>query len=338
MRRLAAATLLSLALAFMAAPAGAQDAAQAKRFAAAQKLFDEGAYTPALMEFKALAAETASPNAELYAALCLRELGKLPEAYEAMASALRNATAKAEAEPKYKSTRNKAATELALLEPRIGKLVVAVARPPAGLRVTLNGAALPLEKLGAPVAAAVGEAVVRLTAPGTADVERRVQLRGGEVSTVTVAFDTPGNDGGLTRDASRSAAPTPGEPSAEGTPPGAPPPASRGGGARIAGFVTLGIGAAGMATFATAGVMANNRYDAINAACGGKHCTDPSFASQIDGGRRLDIIADVGLGVGIAGIAAGTLLAVLGGPKAAPANVTAWAASRGGGLAVRASW
>jgi hypothetical protein len=81
--------------------------------------------------------------------------------------------------------------------------------------------------------------------------------------------------------------------------------------------------------------MANSRYASISAACGGKHCTDPSFASQIDGGRRLDIIADVGLGVGIAGLVGGTLMVALGGPKAAPPNVTAWAAPGGGGIAVR---
>ena len=146
-------------------------------------------------------------------------------------------------------------------------------------------------------------------------------------------------------------APPPSEPEPEPappsdvTPPGdsappeaaPPPPAAapatvmRGGGARIAGFVTLGVGAAGMATFAAAGLMANGRYKEISDACGGKRCTDPSFADKIDGGRRLDIIANVGLGVGIAGLAVGTLLVALGGPKAVPAT-SAWIMPSGGGL------
>jgi hypothetical protein len=317
--RTVCALLLGLAVTAAAPGAYAQTAAQAKRFGAAQKLYDDGAYTPAYEEFKALAAETGSPNAELYVARCLRELGRLPEAYEAMVFALRDATTKAEADPKYGQTRNAAAADLALLEPKIGKLVVAVPSPPAGLEVTLNGAPMPLAKLGVPVPVTTGFVVVHLHAPGRTDVERRVTLKGGETQTLAVALE-----------ADPAQAPPAGI-----TPPPAPvpPPGSdaRGGGARVAGFVTLGLGAAGMVTFAVAGSMANSRYSTIQAACGGKRCTDPSFASQIDGGKRLDLIADVGLGVGIAGLVGGTLLVVFGGPKAPP-PVTAWVAPGGGGL------
>jgi hypothetical protein len=319
------ALLLGLAVTAVAPGASAQTAGQAKRFGAAQKLYDDGAYTPAFEEFKALAVETGSPNAKLYVARCLRELGRLPEAYEAMVLALRDATAKAETDPKYGQTRNAAAADLALLEPKIGKLVVAVPNPPAGLKVTLNGAPLPLEKVGVPVPVTTGFVVVHLSAPGRADVERRVTLKGGESTTLAVSLE-----------AERPSAPPP---VVTPLPAPVPPPVqpARGGGARIAGFVTLGLGAAGMATFAAAGLMANSRYDSIQAACGGKRCTDPSFASQIEGGKRLDLIADVGLGVGIAGLVGGTLLVAFGGPKAAP-PVTAWAAPGGGGLAAGGSF
>ena len=111
------ALLLGLALTAASAGAGAQTPAQAKRFAAAQSLYEQRSYATALEEFRALAAETGSPNAEVYAARCLRELDRLPEAYEAMSTALRHATAKAEAEPKYASTRNAAAADLALWSP-----------------------------------------------------------------------------------------------------------------------------------------------------------------------------------------------------------------------------
>jgi hypothetical protein len=318
---LGVAVTTALPAASAAPPAGAQAGAQAsgpaRRFAAAQKLFDDGAYAPAYEEFKALAAETGSPNAALYTGLCLRELGRLPEAYEVLTRALRDATARAAQEPQYAQTRNTAAADLALLEPRIGKLVVAVADPPPGLSVTLDGVALSPDRLGVPVAAAVGEVVVRMTAPGRVDVERRLTLRGGETSTLTVAL-----------------APLPIV--AEPAPPMAPPPAPGVplGGARLGGFVMLGVGAAGMATFATAGVLSNQRYSAVYAACGGTHCTDPSYAAQIDGGRHLDLAADVGLGVGLAGLVGGALLVVFGGPRAneGGAPVTAWVAPGGGGV------
>lgn len=316
---------IALGLAMMAVSAGAaaQTPAQAKRFGAAQKLYDQGAYTPAYQEFKALAEETKSPNAELQAARCLRELGKLPEAYEAMSQALRNATARAETETKYAATRNAAAADLALLEPKVGKVIIAVMSPPPGLAVTIDGAPLPEGKLGVPVATAIGEVVVRLRAPGSPDVERRVQTRGGQPVTVTISLG--------------AAPPAADKPAPQQAPSPAPEPAMQGGGTRIGGFVVLGLGAAGIATFAAAGVMADKRYDEIKTACGGTRCTDPSFNDRIAGGRTLDIVANVGLGAGIAGIAAGTLMVVFGGPKAAP-PVSAWFAPGGGGLVARGSF
>jgi hypothetical protein len=106
--------------------------------------------------------------------------------------------------------------------------------------------------------------------------------------------------------------------------------------------VVLGAGAAGMVTFAVAGSMANSRYDSINAACGGKRCTDPTYSSQIAGGRTLDIVADVGLGVGIAGVVAGTMMVVFGGPPKKPAVERAafapWVGADGGGLSLRSTF
>jgi hypothetical protein len=216
-----------------------------------------------------------------------------------MSLALRHASAKADTEPKYAPTRNAAAADLALLEARVGRLLIAVANPPPGLEVTLNGAALAPERLGVATAAAPGPMLVRLTAPGRTAVERQVTLRGGELTTLPVALEASIREPG-------DATPSPGVPASEPT---------RGGGARIAGYVVLGVGVAGMATFGIEAVAANNRYNSILAACGGKRCTSPSFAPQIQGGRNLDIASDVGLGFGIAGLLAGALLVAFGGAK-----------------------
>jgi hypothetical protein len=252
-----------------------------------------------------------------------------------MASAVRNATARAESEPKYAATRNAAAADLALLEAKVGKLVIAVASPPPGLTVSVAGAELPREKLGVPIAASPGEVVIRLRAPGRPDVERRAILKAGETQTVTVALG--------------EAAPLPPAPppptAVAPPPPPAPPPAPKGlGGARVGGIVTMGVGVAGFATFAVAGLMANHRYDTVSAACGGQRCTDPKYAADIAGGRKLDVIADVGLGVGIAGLVGGTLMVIFGGPSAQPSSTGAgvtmrgWAGPDGAGLTVRGSY
>ncbi|HVY44871.1 MAG TPA: hypothetical protein VHB21_03290, partial [Minicystis sp.] len=111
-------------------------------------------------------------------------------------------------------------------------------------------------------------------------------------------------------------------------PPGPAATGTTGGGVRIAGYVVAALGVGGAATFAIAGSMANGRFSDIQKQCGTARCTDPSLHGTIAGGRTLDVVADVGLGVGIAGIAAAVPMILFGGPKAATAAA---------GLTLRAS-
>ena len=82
-------------------------------------------------------------------------------------------------------------------------------------------------------------------------------------------------------------------------------------------LVLLGAGAAGFVTFAVAGIMANNRFSDVEEACGGQ-CTDPAFNDEIDGGRTMDLVANVGLGVGLGLGVAGALMVIFGGPDDGP--------------------
>jgi hypothetical protein len=302
------AALLTLLAVEPAASAQPADTTK-QRYALAKKHYDAGAYAEAYEEFRALADEIKSPNAELYVARCLRSMGRLPEAYEAMASALRNANAKLTAEPRYLETRDVAAAQLAELEPLVGRLVVAVVDRPPDLVVEINGAPLQANRVGVPVAVAVGSAIVRVRAPGKQDVERRLALRGGEVTTVTVALEP------VAREPPASAPPR--EETAR--PPGL-------GGVRIGGIVTLGLGAAGMATFGVFAAMANHRYSTLYAECHGMACTMPALQGDIDGGRKLDLAANIALGVGVAGLVAGTAMVVFGrpSPRTAAHLVTFW--------------
>jgi hypothetical protein len=304
------AALLTLLAVESGASAQPADATK-QRYALAKKHYDAGEYAQAYEEFRALADEIKSPNAELYVARCLRAMGRLPEAYEAMASALRNANAKLVAEPRYLETRDVAAAQLAELEPLVGKLVVAVVDRPPELVVEINGAPLQPNRVGVPVAAAVGSAVVHVRAPGKQDVERTVAVRGGEVTTVTVALE-----------------PALPEPPAVSPPREAVARPSGLGGVRIGGIVTLGLGTAGMATFGVLAAMANHRYATLYAECHGMACREPALQGDIDGGRKLDIGANIALGVGVAGLAAGTAMVVFGrpSPHTAEVVVTFWGA------------
>jgi hypothetical protein len=81
------------------------------------------------------------------------------------------------------------------------------------------------------------------------------------------------------------------------------------------GWVAAGVGVAGMVMFAVAGSMANSRFSDIQATCGAPPCTDPALRDDINGGKTLDLIANVGVGIGAVGLVAGTVMLIVGWPS-----------------------
>jgi hypothetical protein len=310
-QRVLPAGLLALSIAFAATPGiaapGPPKAASAQSdFDAAQRLFDAGKPESALAHFRKAYAVSGSPNAHLMIARCLLALGKSAEAYEEMAATTREATAKAEVDPKYEQTRDAAAAELAMLERRVGKIVVALAEPGASASVTINGAPLAAARLGVPVAIEPGRMVVEASRPGEAPARREISIGPGETKTVALSFSRPATS----EAALGGPRPEPLPPS----PPGAESGGS-GGGVRILGFVTAGVGVAGAVVFGVAAGLSQGQYATLEEECGGKRCSDPKYADTVDSGRRLTTIANVGLVAGIAGIVGGGLMIAFGGPS-----------------------
>ncbi|MFS8065062.1 MAG: tetratricopeptide repeat protein [Byssovorax sp.] len=294
---------VTVAIVFMAEPAFAEADGRVD-FKDGQKLFDAGRQADALPLFRKAFAASNSPNARLMIARCLIALGKTAEAYEEMATTTREATARADTDPKYARTRDAAAAEMALLERRIGKLVVALAEPGAGAAVTLNGAPLGAERLGVAVAVQPGTMTIEATHPGDKPVRREITIGAGETKTVAIAFT------------SAAAAVVPAVTTMPDTPPVEAKP--QGGGVRIAGFIVAGLGAAGMGAFIGVGLAAKSKFAAVETECRNVRCTDPKYGSVIDSGKTLQTIANASLGAGIAGIVGGALMIALGGPSRAP--------------------
>jgi hypothetical protein len=99
-----------------------------------------------------------------------------------------------------------------------------------------------------------------------------------------------------------------------------PPPSSSGrANLRPWAYVAGGLGVAGFATFAVFGLMSNSNYSDLQSAC---HPGCPaSKSSEIDNGKTYQLVANIGLGVGIVGVAAGaTLFALSFGGKSTPAS------------------
>lgn len=293
-----------------AAPDDAEEAEEPsieQQFEEARKLFADEEYQAALPLFRQVLERTGSPNARLYLARCLKQLGQIAEAYEEMAETVRDATEKAKTEDKYAPTRNVAAVHLATLEPLVGKLVVALSESASGATVTMDGEALEPDRIGAQITLKAGTVTIAASAPGKLPWEQDVEIPGGGTKTVTVSL--------------KSATTSP------------PPPTdgdTTGGGVRIAGYVVAGVGVAGIVVMAVTGAMAQGKVDTLEEECGGVRCADLSYAEVVDDARTLQTVANVSLVVGIAGIVAGTAMIVFGGPTETHA---AWLdVSPGGGV------
>jgi hypothetical protein len=331
--------VLAALVASVALPAGAQKSAGAPSEAAspsakqlyvsAQKLFDKGRFAEALVAFRLAHNASDSPNARLMIGHCLVALGKPAEAYEEMAATMREAAKLAESEPRYAPTRDTAATQLALLEPKIGKIVVEV-QDRASAAVTVNGAPIAPEKLGLPMAVNPGTVVMAATHADGRTVQREQVVKAGTTERVTLTFpEAPKAGGGPT-------APQGPKPVDVKAPDKSDKGEKRGGGVRTAGFVVAGLGVAGMAVFGVTGMMARSRFATLETECGGERCADPKYGDVIDSGRMLTTVANIGLIAGAAGLAGGGLMILLGGPSDASPK-KAGAQGPAGGAALRVS-
>ncbi len=289
--------------------AGAPSAKQL--YASAQKLFDKGRYAEALVAFRQAHNASSSPNARLMIGHCLVALGKKAEAYEEMAATMREAAQLAEGDPKYAPTRDAAATQVAQLEPKVGKVIVEI-QDRAGVTVTLNGERLVPEKLGLPVAVDPGTTAVGAAHIDGRTVSRELSVKAGATERVTLTFSEARSAGG--GGARATPAPLPPKPSEDQGGEDKKP----GGGVRTAGFVVAGLGVAGMAVFGVTGMMARSRFATLETECGGRRCADPKYADVVDSGMFLTTTANIGLIAGAAGLVGGGLMILLGGPSDAP--------------------
>ena len=284
----------------LSGPATAADAAAT--FSEAVERFGAKKYQVALPLFREALEATGSPNARFYVARCLRELGRVPEAYEEMKATVRDATERAENEQKYVPTRDSAAAELALLERRVGKLVIAITDPPAGIVVQLGGQELDVARLGVPVAVHPGTVAVSVRAPGKISLDRQIEVPAGQTRSLAlmlVAEGPPGPSGG-------SGPPTPDLPGDESE--------GSGGGIRIAGFVVAGLGLTAIGAFAITGSMAKSDFDELDQECGGVTCPD-SEQGRVDDGRMLTTVANISLIAGGVLLAGGVAMIIFGGPS-----------------------
>lgn len=281
------------------------------QFLQAQKLFDNGKYQDALPLFQGAFAVTGSPNARLMLARTLAKLEQWVEAYDEMRAAVDDAAARAKDEPRYVETRDAAAAEIALLEKKVGKLIVAIPDDELAMRVVLDDQELADTKLNSPITVLPGSHRVKATAEGMDDFEREIDIRGGDTKTVAVKLET----------AQAPDEPVKDEESGFELDP-----------VRAAGIAAVGLGVVGMIAFAVTGSMAKSRHDQLEEECGAVRCVDPTYADVVDEGKKLQLGANVSAGLGAAFLAAGAIMIIVGGPSDETAATAAIVPLPGGAL------
>lgn len=301
---LACAMSVSLPL-YAQGSSSAQAQAQAQKdYGKAQKLFDQGKFGDALELFREVYKVTESPNARMWIGNCLVSLGRNAEAYEEMTAAMKDASKRAQKEPKYAKTRDSAGAELSRLEQKVGKVVVVVVGA-APSKATLNGEEFSVERLGIPVAVEPGATKVEVAQADGTVAKGDAQIGAGETKTITISFaagkEAGGGGGGGTGAGTEPKDSTSG------------PQGKSGGGLRIAGFVITGLGVAGLGAFGVAGVLAKGELDKLETECSGQRCSDPKYGDVVDKGKSYALVANIGLFAGIACVTAGIPMIIFGG-------------------------
>jgi len=176
--------------------------------------------------------------------------------------------------------------------------------------VRVDGTVLPTNLVGLPRKVNPGKHELTASAPGFASSRATVEVREGEQKVITLVLAAAGKP----------------EPHASATPvaPVEPPqpdaaPSKRRGPSTLT-WVGFGVGAAGLITGTVAGLMTLSKASAAKDQCNGNAC-QPSAQSDIDSGKTLGMVSNIGFGVGIAGVAVG-VVTLLAAPKEAPAAAT----------------
>jgi hypothetical protein len=278
------------------------------RFRRGKELMDKGSYDEAVAEFRASHDIVASPNTRLELARCMRAAGRLVPAYAELGRTMVEAKELVGEDQRYQRAYDAAAAERAQLEPDLGFVILTIENPSDGTRVVVGGEEIRRAAWSEPAPVVAGSTEIHVQTPGHADLSRSVTLAAGDKMPLTIDAQS----------AVPLEAPPPVVPVAS-VAAGPVPIAEHGPDLRPWAYVAGGVGVAGLGTLAIFGVLAQSSYDDLQTACRGALCPAAKHG-EISSGKTDEVIANVGLTVGILGAVAGGVLFVLSLPKASPGS------------------
>jgi len=277
--------------------ANAQQKADAqKAFTAGMKAQKAGKHEEALAAFKESYNAVASPNPHLMMARELVELNRLEEAWDEYERVIPEAEAAAVKDKKYNQTATQARTEMNDLKGKLGFVKISVKGGKEGDRVTVRGREI--SDHSKPVAVAPGTVKVELQSSGGGETSKEVTVAAGSEENVELVPGAPPTTMG-----GGNEVPPEDEKKVEVD-------TSKPTSLRTWAYVAGGVGIAGFATFAIFGIMNNSKHKKLEDECNGNVCSS-DLESDRDAGKTYQTIANIGLGVGIVGVAAGTVLFIV---------------------------
>lgn len=287
---------------------GEATAAQKKQamehFMAGKAAFEAKNWEKSIAELRSSLEVVNSPNARLELARSLRDSGALGDAWTEYGRVIDDATKLAATEDRYAKTADAATAERSDVESKISFLTITVLHAPDGAQLKVGGRPVPPDQWTKPV----------ISVPGAVDVVL-TDATGKELARQTIAA-TGGQQSSVTLDAQPPPPPTAATPSPDDKPDfsqAAPPPVTPSNGRaylRPYAYAAGGVGVVGFGLFAAFGILSNSDYNDLKSSCVNGHCPS-SKSGEISDGKTYQTVANVGLAVGIVGIAAGGTLFVL---------------------------
>lgn len=249
-------------------------------FLEGQRLYFEKRYEDALALFEESHSLQKSPNSRLYIARCLVELDEFLDAYEVYREVI-VAVSEVDEPARYAATQLAASEERAALRGKLAVVRISLSEPVPNLHLVLSGREIQQQSVSADHFTNPGVVTLETTAPGYRPYSHSFEARGGEVSEVFIIL-------------------------AEATaPPPAPVPAPvilevpTRHPAEVWAWASAGVGVVGLATWGTFATQAERRFYRIKPLCDAGQCP----VDQVEQGRQETWISNVGLGVGIVGLA-----------------------------------
>ncbi|MDP9002807.1 MAG: hypothetical protein M3O46_22185 [Myxococcota bacterium] len=300
---------------FDATPAQKKDATD--HFMVGKRALESRNLDKAVAELRASLQIVDSPNARLELARALRDSDHLGDAWAEYWRAAETATRLAPKEERYAKTAEAATSEREELARKLAFIEVTVTHAPVDVTLNVGGHIVPSDDWAGPLVVAPGSVDVVLTNGAGVELARRsVTAAIGQTAPVTLdaepspiaKAEVEASDDDKTDTSDR----TPPQPAVS--------PSNRRN-LRPYAYVAGAIGVAGLATFTVLGLLSNSTYDDLKNACP-RGCP-PSKRSEIDRGSLEQTIANVGLGVGLVGLAAGTTMFFLSTSGNTPTAATA---------------